>query len=246
MAHIILDNVSLNYPIFHSDSKSLRSRLLTIGTGGVLKPSEKGVIYVEALRGISLKIQEGDRVGLIGPNGAGKSTLLKLLSGVYEPTIGTINRQGNVSTLFDLSLGMDQEATAMENMRVIAALRNVPTDKEQEFIQEVAEFTELEGFLELPIRTYSPGMLARLGFGIATSINPEVLLIDEVLGAGDQYFMDKAIKRIEGLMDSSKIVVLASHSNDMIKRFCNKAVYVKRGQIVTYDEVEKVLAQYTR
>lgn len=244
MAKITTKNASLNYPIFNADSKSLRSRLLSIGTGGILKPTARGIVYVEALRGLNLEIKQGDRVGLVGPNGAGKSTLLKLLAGVYEPTSGQVTRSGQVSTLFDLSLGMDPEATAIENMHVIAALRNIPQADVSDFIQEVVEFTELEGFLELPVRTYSPGMMARLGFGVATAIHPEILLIDEVLGAGDQYFMEKAVKRIENLMERSKIVILASHSNDMIQRFCNKAIYMQRGRMIAFDEVGKVLAQY--
>lgn len=244
MVKLLVENVSLNYPIFHADSMSLRSRMLSIGTGGILKSSAKGAVYVEALRSVSLEIKEGDRVGLVGPNGAGKSTLLKLLSGVYEPTSGHVTRKGKISTLFDASMGMDGDATAIENMKIIAALRGVPIEKVPDFIHDVEEFTELEGFLELPVRTYSPGMHARLGFGVATAVDPEILLIDEVLGAGDQYFMEKAVKRVEGLMERSKIVALASHSNAMIKRFCNKAIYLRRGEVVAFDAVDKVLEQY--
>jgi ABC-2 type transport system ATP-binding protein/lipopolysaccharide transport system ATP-binding protein len=244
MAFVTLNNVSLNYPIINADSKSLRSRILSLGTGGVVKPTAKGTVYIEALRGVSLEIGNGDRVGLVGPNGAGKSTLLKLLAGVYEPTSGTIARDGQISTLFDLSLGMDQEATAIENMHIVAALRGLPSKQVQTFIDDVAEFTELEGYLELPVRTYSPGMTARLGFAVATAINPEILLIDEVLGVGDQYFVEKAIKRVESLMETSKIVALATHSNSMIERFCNKAVYMRRGQVLAYDDVDSVLKQY--
>lgn len=244
MVQIIARDLSLAYPVYNSDSKSLRAKLVAIGTGGVVKPAAKGSVYIEALRGLSFEINSGDRVGLIGPNGSGKSTLLKVIAGFYEPTGGKIIRTGKTSALFDLSLGMDFEATAMENLRVIAALRGINGRQFPAFVQEIADFTELEGFLELPLRTYSPGMLARLGFSVATMMSPEILLIDEVLGAGDQYFVRKAEQRIESLMASSKIVVLASHSNEMIRRFCNKAIYIMRGRMMAYGDVDDVLASY--
>lgn len=246
MAKILLKNVGLRYPILNQDAQSLRSFSLSVSTGGSIKPNARGGVYVDALHNINLEIKEGDKIGLIGVNGSGKSTLLKTLGGIYEPSIGRIITEGTISTLFDLSLGMDYESSAIQNMRLVATLRGISKSELPDFIKDVSEFTELGAFLELPIRTYSPGMLARLGFAIITSTKSEILLIDEVIGVGDQSFLSKAFKRIEKLINKSQILVLASHSKEIIERFCNKAIYLHNGHIMCFDEVDIVYREYER
>lgn len=246
MAHLSLENVSLTYPVFNLQAKSLRSRFVSIGSGGMAKAASSKTIVVEALRGVSFDLQEGDRLGLIGPNGAGKSTLLKVLAGLYEPTEGTIERTGRTTTLFDLSLGMDQDATGYENIRLMIALRRLDGGDRDGLIAKIAEFSELQDYLHIPVRTYSSGMVARLGFSIATAVEPEILLIDEVLGAGDQRFLEKAMRRIEDITGRSRILVLASHSTEMIRAFCNKCALMRRGRILEIGPRDQVLDDYIR
>ncbi len=244
MAHISIRDAYLIYPIFDASAKSLRLIAMSQALGGMLKVEAKSAVMVEALRGISLDIQDGDRVGLIGPNGAGKSTFLRMLGGIYEPSIGSVEVHGKISGLFDLSLGMDYDATGIENIRMIGAMRGLDGPQTDQLVYEVADFAALGQFLGMPIRTYSSGMATRLGFSLATAIDPEILLIDEVIGAGDQDFFKKASRRIEQLMESSRILVMASHSNHSIRTFCNKGLYLKRGRVVAYGPVEDVLKEY--
>lgn len=245
MTRLVLNGVSLIYPIFNIQSKSLRSRLVSISSGGMARQAAGKMVIVEALRGVSLELRDGDRLGLVGPNGAGKSTLLKVLAGLYEPTEGTIEREGHTTTLFDLSLGMDQDATGYENIRLMLALRQLGRGHCDELVAKIAEFSELQDYLNIPVRTYSSGMIARLGFSIATATDPEVLLIDEVLGAGDQYFVKKAMRRIQDLTQQSRILVLASHSTEMIRAFCNKCALMRRGRILDVGPCDQILSGYT-
>lgn len=246
MTHITLDRVTLRYPIYNIDTRSLRAVFVDIGTGGRLKKSARNAVIVEALKNVSLSLKDGDTLGLVGPNGSGKSTLLRVLAGLYEPTLGTISREGAVSTLFDLSLGMDQEATGYENIRLMGALRGLRGKEIDEAVANVAEFSELNDYLKMPIRTYSAGMAARLGFSIATTIKPEILLIDEVLGTGDQHFLHKARKRMDLIMQQARIFVLASHSNDMIRQFCKNSLLLLRGRVFAYGPTDEIIREYER
>lgn len=246
MTHIKLDRVTLRYPVYNVDTRSLRALFVDLGTGGRLKKAARDSVIVEALKNVSLTLNDGDTLGLVGPNGSGKSTLLRVLAGLYEPTLGTITRDGAVSTLFDLSLGMDQEATGYENIRLMGALRGLRSGEIEEAIASVAEFSELNDFLHMPIRTYSAGMSARLGFSIATTIKPEILLIDEVLGTGDQHFLHKARKRMDQIMKQARIFVLASHSNEMIRQFCKNSLLLLRGRVFAYGPTDEILREYDR
>jgi ABC-2 type transport system ATP-binding protein len=244
MAHIHLQDVWLNYPIYNSHAQSLRSRIVSTATGGIARRARARILEIQALRGISLDLKDGDRLGLVGPNGSGKSTLLKVLAGLYPPSEGTFKRQGRTETLFELSL-LDMDATGYENIQLLIALRGIGRDKAQALIADIAEFSELDNYLDLPVRTYSAGMLARLGFSVATAIEPEILLVDEVLGAGDQYFLKKAVRRIEEISERSRILVLASHSMDMVRQFCNRCAVMRRGRILDEGPVQSVLSRYT-
>lgn len=243
MARIHLDNVWLNYPVFNTHAQSLRSRIVSAATGGIARHARARILEIQALRGITLDLRDGDRLGLVGPNGSGKSTLLKVLAGLYPPSAGTFVRQGRAETLFDLSL-LDMDATGYENIQLLIALRGIDAGRRHALTAEIAGFSELDNFLDLPVRTYSAGMLARLGFSVATAIEPEIFLVDEVLGAGDQYFLKKAGRRIEELSQRSRILVLASHSMDMVRQFCNRCAVMRRGRILDEGPVQDVLSRY--
>ena len=243
MAHLRLKNVSLKYPVYNTHARSLRSRIVSVATGGVARVARARMVEIEALRGIDLELHDGDRLGLIGPNGAGKSTLLKVLAGLYQPTDGTIDRSGRTETLFDLSL-LDMEASGSDNIRLLIAIRGIGREESDALFARIAEFSELEYYLDLPVRTYSAGMLARLGFSVATAIEAEILLVDEVLGAGDQYFLKKAVRRIEEMSERSRILVLASHSLETLRQFCNRGVIMRRGQILERGPIGDVIAKY--
>ena len=218
--------------------------MVHMGTGGRLKMEAARVILVSALDGVTLRICDGDRIGLVGRNGAGKTTLLKIMAGIYEPTQGSVVRQGRVSSLLDLSLGMEEDATGYENIFRAGLMFGLKKRETLEFVPAIEEFTELGDYLSMPLRTYSSGMRMRLAFAVATSIRPEILLIDEVIGAGDAMFVAKANKRTEELVADSNILVLASHAADVIRKFCNRAVLLERGRIVCVGDVDDVLKTY--
>lgn len=239
MASIILDSVTLDFPIFNLNARSLKKRLLRLTTGGALNNSNDCVV-IKALDKISLQLNDGDRVGLIGHNGAGKSTLLRVLANIYVPTSGTIHYQGKISTLLDFMLGFNLESTGYENIICSGIVHGLTKKQISAKSQEIAEFTELGDYLYVPVRTYSSGMLMRLAFAVATSIHPEILLIDEIIGVGDKKFIDKAQQRLNSLIEKSNIVVLASHSIDIIKSLCNKALILNSGRIEWFGPIEQL------
>jgi lipopolysaccharide transport system ATP-binding protein len=177
---------------------------------------------VKALNNISLQLKDGDRLGVMGPNGAGKSTLLRTLAGVYHPTSGSIDVSGSIASLIDISLGMDSEATGYENIRMRAIMMGMKLKEIKTIEEEIAEFTELGKFLELPIRTYSTGMHMRLGFAVSTTVPADIILMDEWLSVGDSDFLIKAEKRLHDYIQKSSILVFASHSEDLISKLTNQ------------------------
>jgi len=243
MAAISLANVSVDIPIYDVSSDSLRKLVLGNTVGGRFAEARNHVV-TNALKNITFESRQGDRIGLIGVNGSGKTTLLRVLSGVYSPTSGTVNVDGHVAPLFDLTLGMSMDATGIENIRMCGIFWGLSRREADRHIDEIAEFTELGDYLKVPLRTYSAGMQLRLAFAIATACDPEILLIDEAIGAGDSIFMEKALARFESLAHRSSILVVATHAQDVIKRLCNKAMWLHRGNLVDYGEVKKVLAAY--
>jgi ABC-2 type transport system ATP-binding protein/lipopolysaccharide transport system ATP-binding protein len=244
MAFLHAERLFLDYPVYNVNVRSLRGQMAAFGSGGVLRRSQGNTATVEALRGIDLSLQDGDRLGLIGRNGAGKTTLLKTLAGIYQPTSGRVRRQGKLATLFDVGLGMDEDASGYENIRLMALLAGLSEKDIQKLVPEVAEFTELGDFLEMPLRTYSAGMRMRLAFTVATQRDPEILLMDEVFGAGDAFFALKAEQRVISMLERSCILVFSSHSEALIQRFCNKAIWLERGEIKASGEVPTVLNAY--
>ena len=244
LTSLVLEDVSLEFPVYNTRARSLKRSLLHLTTGGRIGLAGNDLVVVQALSNISLRFEHGDRVALLGHNGAGKTTMLRVLAGAYEPTAGVVRRTGRVAALFDLMLGMDPEATGEENITIRAMLMGLSRGQIEIKRREIADFTELGDYLQMPIRTYSSGMLLRLGFGISTSIDPEILLMDEWLAAGDAAFIGKAQARMEELIGNTGILVLASHSLSLISRVCNKAVWMEKGAVLRFGEVGQVSEAY--
>ncbi|MCH7539344.1 MAG: ABC transporter ATP-binding protein [Proteobacteria bacterium] len=246
MAYLKLRNVDVDFPVYGVRGRRLlTSNLLRLPTGGVMAVGSKDRVTVSALRDITIDIEHGERLGLIGHNGAGKTTLLRVLAGIYHPTRGSIRHEGRVSPMFTITLGMEPDATGYENIRVSGLLRGMTRSEIEAAIPEIEEFTELGDYLALPVRTYSTGMFMRLAFGIATAKVPEILLLDEGLAAGDAAFAAKAKDRLHKFFSESSILVIASHSAEIIRDLCNRAALLEKGQIVFYGDVDEALECYS-
>lgn len=244
MACINLKNVCVEFPIYNVNARSIKKHFLRLATGGnVLKDANEHIV-VRSLNRISLSIRHGDRIGLIGHNGSGKSTLLRLLAGIYEPVSGDIHIDGNISPMLDLMPGIEAEFTGYENIFIRGTILGIPRQKIKQQIASIAELTGLGDYLAMPVRTYSTGMMVRLAFAISTSISPDILLIDEIFGAGDADFMEKARSKMISLLNQSNIVVMATHSDELIKEFCNKALLLEGGGIKYFGDVSKALELY--
>lgn len=217
MGRIFLENVCVDIPIFNSQGRSLKKTLMGVATGGKIGLSEAGKTIVRSLDHINLQIHEHERVALIGHNGAGKSTLLRVLGRVYEPSSGITEIEGSIGSLIDISLGIDGEATGIENIFLRAALLGIPKKEVQEELTNIISFTELGDFINMPVRTYSTGMHMRLAFAVSTMISPDILLMDEWLSVGDQRFQEKAEKRLNQLIERSNILVIATHSRKLVE-----------------------------
>ena len=244
MASIVVENVSLDYPIYDARSRSIKSTVLR--TVGAKLAHSHGRVDVQALRNISLQLHDGDRLAIVGRNGAGKTTLLKVLAGIYEPPIGRVRIQGTVSSLTDVTMGMDMDATGSENIIMRGVFLGMTHGEMKAKLPEIEEFTELGPYLSLPIRTYSTGMLVRLGFAASTACRPEILIMDEMIGAGDMAFAEKAKIRVEEYVAGAHILVLASHNNQILKQFCNKAILLDSGRVTKFSDLDNVLDEYAR
>lgn len=244
MASISLNDVSVDFVLYQGSARSLKKTLLRSSTSGALKHDAHHRITVKALSGISLTLGHGDRVGLIGGNGAGKTTLLRVLAGVYEPTGGRIRVEGRVTPLFDLGLGLDVDASGYDNIRMRAAYFGIDDDEIERKMEDIAAFTELGDYLDLPVRTYSAGMTLRLAFGAATAVDPEILLMDEWIAVSDSQFLEKAQRRAESFVNRSSIMVVASHVDGVLRRLCNKAIWLERGSVLSFGPVDDVLREY--
>lgn len=245
MAAIVLEDVHVAFPIYGSQ-RSLRRALFERATGGIIQHETPGAdrLVVKALNGVSFELHDGDRVGLVGHNGAGKSTLLRVMAGIYEPTAGRVLVDGRVTPLFDIMPGLDGEDTGYENIITAGRLHGLSRAEVESKIPEIEEFSELGEYLSLPYRTYSSGMAARLGFSTATALNPEILLMDEGIGAGDARFAERAAKRMEEFIGKSRLLVLASHSEHLLRSFCNRAFLFRSGTIVASGSLDEVFGEY--
>ena len=222
MPSIKLQNVSVQFPIYSFHSRSLKNSLVGKITGGEIGRNVSNQISVTALHDLSLNLKSGDRLGVMGPNGAGKSTLLRVIAGIYAPTSGSIEVKGRIASLIDISLGMELEASGFENIRMRGVMMGLSLKQIKSLEEEIAEFTELGPYLNMPIRSYSTGMHMRLGFAVSTAVPADILLMDEWLSVGDDAFKVKAEKRLEDYVNKSSILVLASHSKATIDKLTNK------------------------
>ena len=243
MAFIKLTDASVDIPIYDMAGASLKKLIIGRAVGGQLGQVNSFVI-VNALRNVTLEANDGDRIALVGNNGSGKTTLLRVLADVYPPTGGTVHVEGRISPMFDPALGMSADATGLENIRICGMLWGMSRAEIERSVDDITEFTELGGYLNMPVRTYSMGMLLRLAFAVATVRNPEILLLDEVIGVGDASFFQKAYDRLKQLVHRAQILVVASHSDDILRQICNKAIWLHMGQVMEYGPFEQVMKAY--
>jgi lipopolysaccharide transport system ATP-binding protein len=243
MAELHVRDVGVSFPLYHGESRSLKKTMFAAASGR-LGQDRKHRLVVEALRNISFSLATGDRLGFVGSNGAGKTTLLRAMAGIYEPISGRIDVKGDVTALLDASQGMNPDLTGRENIRLRGLFNGLNEQQIAALQSDVAEFAELDQFLELPVRTYSSGMVVRLGFALATAIKPQILLMDEWIMAGDASFMEKARQRVETMVRGAEILVISTHSADIILQWCNRVIWMDRGQIRADGTPEEVLAAY--
>jgi len=244
MSYIKLTDVSVEIPVFNSQGRSLKKTLMGMATGGKIGLTETGKTVVQSLSHVNLEIKNNERIGLLGHNGAGKSTLLRVLGGVYSPTSGEAIIKGRVGSLIDISLGIDSEATGLENIFLRGALLGISKKHIEQELDKIIEFSELGAFIDMPVRTYSTGMHMRLAFAVSTMIKPDILLMDEWLSVGDQGFQNKAEKRLSELVNRSNILVIATHSRDLVEKCCERAIWLEHGKIIMDGNAVEVCNSY--
>jgi ABC-2 type transport system ATP-binding protein/lipopolysaccharide transport system ATP-binding protein len=245
MSEVIqLQGVSISFPIYQIGARSLKKQILSKGSGGRIARDANDRITIDALRNIDISLSHGDRLALIGPNGAGKTTLLRVMAGIYEPSVGKVAIQGRVSPMFDIGLGIDPELSGYDNIRIRGLLLGLNAHEIEQLLPGIADFTELREYLDLPVRTYSSGMILRLTFAVATCFAPEILLMDEWILAGDAQFLSKAQARIDSFVGSASTLVLATHNLDVCRRWCNKAAWLEQGRIEAFGAVDEVIERY--
>jgi ABC-type polysaccharide/polyol phosphate transport system, ATPase component len=238
--HVSLENVGVRYLLVPENRRTIKGRVL--GLFG--SPSVSSEFW--ALRNFSLSVNPGEIVGIVGPNGSGKSTALRVIAGIIEPTTGTVNIRGRVNPLLELGAAFNHELTGRENAYLYGSIYRISRKEMDELIPQIAAFAELGVFFDAPIKTYSSGMVARLAFAISTQIQPEILLLDEVLSVGDEQFQRKSFFRIKKLISRGAIVFIVSHGMGHIQQLCNRVIYLSKGRIVADGKPSQVLAQYQR
>jgi ABC-2 type transport system ATP-binding protein len=258
MSSIVGENIHVEFPIYDLRMRSLkhtfglgqiarglnRLGVAKLNVGGAIGVGEEGRVVIKALDGVSFEIQQGDRIGLLGHNGSGKTTLLRTLAGIYEPVTGEMRTNGRVVPLFDLQLGMDTDATGIENIWMRSRLLGLTNEQVEGSLDEIARFTELGDYLAMPIRTYSTGMILRLAFAISTAITPDILLLDEMIGAGDAAFISRADGRLKAFLARTGILVIASHNTPLLRQWCNKGMLFERGKLISYGPLDDVVSRY--
>ncbi len=199
----------------------------------LIKLSKHELFYKEfwALQDINIKVNRGEVVGIVGFNGAGKSTMLKVISGILKPTSGTVKIHGSIAPLIELGAGFDAELSGRENIYLNGAVLGISKKDMDEKVEEIIEFSELQDFIDVPVKNYSSGMYARLGFAIATSVEPEILIVDEILSVGDYKFQEKSKNRILDMMNSGTTIIIVSHSVEQVRELCDKVIWLDRGKI---------------
>jgi ABC-type polysaccharide/polyol phosphate transport system ATPase subunit len=240
MAQIELENVDLTFQVRTYGRITFKEYLVK----GMFRRRATSVMEIRALEGVNLKLGDGDRVGIIGHNGAGKSTLLRVLAGVYTPTSGRRVVVGKIASLFEIALGFESDASGWENIAFRSYFQGETPKTLRGKMAEIAEFSELGEFLNMPLRYYSAGMMVRLAFAIATTIEPEILIVDEVLSAGDLSFQHKARARIHQLLDDAHVVVMVSHDLEAVQELCDRVIWLDHGRIRQSGPPAQVVAAY--
>lgn len=229
---IVADQVRIDYPILQSTDRSLKRRFVHAATGGRVARDARDHIVVTALNNVSFSIANGERVALVGHNGSGKTTLLRSMAGVYQPVSGTIRVDGTISTLFDIELGFDPEATGRENVVLRGLVMGLKRLQIIERMKDIREFSGLGDYLELPTRVYSTGMRLRLAFAVATSVRRDIVLMDEWLSVGDADFAESAERRLHEYLEQTSILVIATHNENLVRKLCNRRIELNQGGIV--------------
>jgi lipopolysaccharide transport system ATP-binding protein len=242
-ASILAQDVSLDFPLYHVNARSIRQTVMRTITGKLGEDAQHRVV-VKALQNIDFQLRPGDRLGLVGSNGAGKSTLLRTLAGIYEPSQGRVFVRGTFNALLDPNLGMNTELTGAENIRLRGLYHGLSRPAIRRLHDDVAEFANLGDFLRMPVRIYSSGMIIRLGFGLATAIRPQVLLMDEWFLAGDANFMGKAKARLEDMVRGAEILVLSTHNAAVIHDWCTRVIWMQQGRIQMDGTPKEVMPAY--
>lgn len=243
MALIELKNVIVDFPIYNANTRSFKNTVLKAATGGKVGIYDQNVI-IRAIDNVSFSLKSGDRLGLIGHNGSGKSTLLRLLGKVYAPCAGIVRIEGTVGSLIDISLGIDTEATGRENIYIRGSLLGLTKKEINSRLDQIIELCDLGEFINLPIRTYSTGMQMRLAFAVSTMIHPDILIMDEWLSVGDESFKQKAENRMAKLVNNVQVLIIASHSKELIEKTCNRVIWLEHGKIRMDGEPRTILPSY--
>jgi len=239
MARITLQNIDLEFTVGIQTDQTVKSALALL-----LASKRHSVRTIKALQSVSLAVASGDRIGLIGANGAGKSTLLKVMAGIYPPTRGSVTLEGHVCPLFEFATGFEMEGNGWDNIRTRALLLGMSWREINAKIQDIAAFSGLGDFLDVPVRCYSSGMLLRLAFATSTAVDPQILLLDEVMAAGDASFIESARKRMNDLMGRASIVVFATHNLEVLPRFCDRSILLDHGQLVADGPTSEIVHIY--
>ena len=237
---IEVDNVSMKFNLSREKVDSLKDY--------IFKTIKREIQYNEfwALKNVSFSVEKGDRVGILGLNGAGKSTLLKVISGVFKPTEGHVDKHGKMVPLLELGAGFDTQYTGKENIYLYGAMLGYTKKFIDSKYDEIVEFSELQKFMDVPVKNYSSGMKSRLGFSIATVVEPKILILDEVLSVGDAKFRKKSEKKIMSMFDSGVTVLFVSHSLEQVQRLCNKAMILEKGKLIAYGDIDPISEQYSK
>ena len=237
---IEVDNVSMKFNLSREKVDSLKDY--------IFKTIKREIQYNEfwALKNVSFSVEKGARVGILGLNGAGKSTLLKVISGVFKPTEGHVDKHGKMVPLLELGAGFDPQYTGKENIYLYGAMLGYTKKFIDSKYDEIVEFSELQKFMDVPVKNYSSGMKSRLGFSIATVVEPKILILDEVLSVGDAKFRKKSEKKIMSMFDSGVTVLFVSHSLEQVQRLCNKAMILEKGKLIAYGDIDPISEQYSK
>jgi ABC-type polysaccharide/polyol phosphate transport system ATPase subunit len=256
MDQLVFDGVTVDFPIYDAKSRSLKHRLVLNRVSGLISRSQhvggnvhrdsRGIVLVRALDALSFSIADGERIAIVGHNGAGKTTLLRVAAGIYEPTVGEVRANGRVMPLFNIMEGLMPDATGLEMIRLRGTLLGFTEAELADKTAEVVEFCELDEYIQMPVRTYSTGMLVRLMFAITTAVDSDILIMDEFIGAGDAAFLERAQVRLKNFVERASVLLLATHSPDMARQWCSRAMLMSHGRLVEFGPVNEVWAAYER